>query len=53
MTRCFKCGATEIVKGSIERWGEDSSDQLFRPDHLRFLAITMRHGTPLDSETYA
>lgn len=54
MKKCFKCGGTEIVTGSIEGTGERSPAYLFRPKHkIRFLAVTIRHGTELDKESYA
>ncbi len=53
-TKCFNCGGTELAKGRIEM-GSDSmlASPTFRPDGLRFLAMTMSHGTPLNMESYA
>ena len=54
MTKCFKCGGTEIVKGKITRSSEDYfSDIVFGPEGLRFLTLTSRHGTKLQPESYA
>lgn len=54
MTKCFKCGATEIVKGKIcISASEYFPEYFFKPDGLRFLAVTLRAGTGLDPESYA
>jgi hypothetical protein len=54
MTKCYQCGGTEIVKGKIRRSGDDCfSDTLFAPEGLRFLAVTLWHGTELHSESFA
>src|SRR5262249_50216235 len=53
-TSCFKCGGTQIVKGTLESTRRDLlSEIVFRPDKLRFLALTLAHGTVLDTESYA
>lgn len=55
MTTCFKCGATEIVRGKIRRSSDEFfSDIVFGPDGTRrFLALTFEHGTKLQGESYA
>ena len=54
MTKCFKCGGLEIVKGKITRSGRDFfSDIVFAPEGLRFLTLTLQPGTPLQTESYA
>lgn len=54
MTKCFKCGGTEIAKGKITRSSEDYfSDIVFGPEGLRFLTVTLQHGTKLESDSYA
>lgn len=50
MTKCPKCGGTEIVHGKIE--GRDVL-VVFAPEGLSFLAVTLRHGTPIEPESYA
>lgn len=54
MTKCFRCGGTELVKGKITRSNQEYfSDIAFGPDGLRFLALTLQHGTNLRPESYA
>ena len=54
MKKCFKCGSTEIVPGRISENNERMfSAAQFEPEGLRFLALTMRHGTLLDLESFA
>jgi len=54
MTKCNKCGGTEIVKGKITRSSDEFfSDIVFGPDDLRFLTLTLKHGTPLQPESFA
>lgn len=54
MTKCFKYGGTEIVKGKITRSSEEYfSDIVFGPESLRFLTVTLKHGTKLDAESFA
>ena len=54
MTKCFKCGGTEIAKGKIRRSSEEFfSDIVFGPDTARFLTLALEHGTKLHSESYA
>lgn len=54
MTKCFRCGGTEIAKGKITRSSEDYfSDIVFGPDDLRFLTVTLKYGTQLQPESYA
>lgn len=54
MTKCLKCGSTEIVKGRITRSGDEFfSDIVFRPNGLRFLAIALKYGTALWPVSYA
>ena len=54
MTKCFKCCGTDIVKGTITRSSKEYfSDVVFRPDGLRFLALTLMNGVTLDYESYA
>jgi hypothetical protein len=54
MIKCFKCGGTEIVNGTIESPSADFSGLIFRPGlKIRFLAMTARHGTDLYPESYA
>jgi len=54
MTNCFKCGGTEIVKGKITRSSEEYfSDIVFGPEGIRFLTVTLQHGTKLEPESYA
>jgi hypothetical protein len=52
--RCFKCGGTQIAKGELEATHRDFlTEILFRPDKLRFLTLTLAHGTTLDTESFA
>ena len=54
MTTCHKCGGTEIATGKIGRSSEEYfSDIVFEPDGMRFLALTLEHGTKLLGESYA
>jgi len=54
VTRCFRCGGSEIAKGSVQRDSKEFfSDVIFAPDGLRFLALTFTHGTGLRRESYA
>jgi hypothetical protein len=54
MTKCFKCGGTDITKGQISRsMKEYFSDLVFAPDGLRFLAATINCGTRLEPDSYA
>jgi len=56
MTKCFKCGGTEIERGTIASPSSESlfRDIVFRPEHkIRFLAMTMRRGVSLYKESYA
>jgi len=54
MTKCLKCGGTELAKGKITR---PSSAILmpvvFEPDGLRVLTFTLNHGTALQPDSYA
>ena len=54
MTKCCKCGGTEIVTGKIKT-SRDSGlrDTFFLPDHLRFLTATLGKGVRLYRESYA
>jgi len=52
--KCCKCGGTQIASGKIRSTSHDPlSDVIFRPDRIRFLALTMAHGTPIDTVSYA
>jgi hypothetical protein len=54
MTKCFKCGGTEIAKGKITRSKEEFfSDIVFGPDGIRFLTFALRQGTQFQPESYA
>ena len=54
MTKCLKCGGTEIARGKITRSSEEYfSDIVFEPEGLRFFTLTIQHGTKLDSVSYA
>jgi len=54
MTKCFKCGGTEIANGKITRSSDEYfSDIVFGPEGLRFLTVTLKHGTALNPESYA
>ena len=55
MTKCFKCGGTEIAKGEISASGNKGllSQTTFQPDGLRFLTFTLSNGTTLQRESYA
>jgi len=55
MTKCLKCGGTEIAKGKLRRSSEELfSDIIFSPDApIRFLALTFSRGTTLEPESYA
>jgi len=54
MTKCFKYGGTEIAKGKITRSSEEYfSDVVFGPEELRFLTVTLKHGTKLQPVSYA
>ena len=54
MTKCCKCGGTEIAKGKIRRSSEEFfSDIVFGPEGTRFFALTIEHGTKLQGESYA
>jgi hypothetical protein len=54
MTKCYKCGGSEIARGKIRRSSyEYFSDIVFGPDNLRFLALTLERGTKLAETSYA
>jgi predicted nucleic-acid-binding Zn-ribbon protein len=54
MTKCFKCGGTEIAKGKIRRSSEEFfSDIVFGPEDIPFLTLTLKRGTRLQPESYA
>ncbi len=54
MTKCFKCGGTEIVRGKISRSSQEYfSDLVFEPEGLRFFTLTLQHGTTMDPVSYA
>ena len=56
ITKCFKCGGTEIAKGQIAVAGKGKgffSQNIFQPDTLRFLTFNLTNGTTLQKETYA
>lgn len=54
MTKCFKCGGTEMVKGKITRSSEEYLwGMVFAPEGLLFLTLTPRHGTKLQPESNA
>ena len=54
MTKCPKCGGVEIAKGKLTRSSDEFlSDIVFGPDGLRFLTVTLKHGTPLQPESFA
>jgi hypothetical protein len=54
MTKCLKCGGTDITKGKIRRSSEEFfSDIIFGPEKLRFLTVALQHGTKLEPESYA
>ncbi len=55
--KCFKCGGKEIVKGEITVSGKGKgglfSFNIFQPDTLRFLTLTLTNGTKLETHSYA
>src|SRR5690242_2491810 len=53
--KCFRCGGTQLVKGKLEITGSSGrlTDLVFNPGKIRFLALTLSHGTPVDKESYA
>ena len=54
MTKCFKCGGVDIATGKLSRPNDELFPEVrFEPRGLRFLALTMRHGTRLEAESYA
>ncbi len=54
MTKCFKCGGTEIVRGKISRSSQEYfSDLVFEPEGLRFFTLTLQHGTRMEPVSYA
>jgi len=54
MKKCFKCGGTQIAAGRITRSSHEFfSDIVFKPEKLRFLALTVQPGTSLDADSYA
>ncbi len=42
-----------IVRGKITTNGEGYSVVVFGPDKIRFLALTLQHGTKLETQSYA
>ena len=54
MTKCYKCGGTEIVAGKIKT-SRDSGfmDTFFLPSDLQFLVAALGKGTRLYGESYA
>ena len=48
MKECFRCKSSRIIKGATSELG-GSTRQIFKPDHLKFLAVTLSKGVPLDA----
>ncbi|SPE62783.1 hypothetical protein SBV1_900004 [Verrucomicrobia bacterium] len=55
MTKCLKCGGTDIVRGKIKGPERLVADSFFQPDYLRPLALaaTSQKGSRLAPEAYA
>jgi hypothetical protein len=50
MKECFRCKSPKVVKGATVEWGSSTAHrQIFRPDHLKFTAMTLTGGVPLDA----
>jgi hypothetical protein len=49
MTKCLKCGGTEIIQGKVEGY----QNAIFAPEGLRYLTVTLNHGTMIEPESYA
>jgi len=50
MKQCIKCKSTKVVKGSIVEWSSSTPHrQLFKPNHIKFTAMTVNGGVPLDA----
>src|ERR1700722_13099030 len=53
MTKCPKCGGTEIATGRISlSSGHHLWGMVFEPEGRRYLALTIMPGTPLNLDSY-
>ena len=49
----YRCKSPRVVKGFLTRWGHStaiSQDLTFRPEHLKFLAMTAGGGVLVDQD---
>ena len=49
MTKCLKCGGTDIVPGKVE----GGQYTVFAPEGLRFLTMALKRGTMIEPASYA
>lgn len=50
MKECFRCKSQNVVKGAAVEWSSSTSHrQIFKPDHIKFTAMTLSGGVPLDA----
>ena len=52
MHPCPKCGSQRIVTGRLVEYAYRNA-AVFRPDSLRFLAVTTAGGAPLGKQSFA
>ena len=52
MTKCYKCGGTEIAKGKITVGYQSFSTLVFQPEGLKFFSFSLLQGTEMGSESF-
>ena len=52
MNQCLQCGSVRVVTGRLVEYGY-RNPAVFRPDGLRFLAVTTAGGIPLAKQSLA
>jgi hypothetical protein len=48
MKECPRCKSAQVVKGSLGN-GDTSLRQIFRPEDLKFLVLSLLSGVPVDA----
>jgi hypothetical protein len=47
MTKCYKCGGTEIAKGKITMGQQVFATLVFQPEGIKFFSFSLSQGTVL------
>lgn len=55
MDHCHRCKSQNIVKGIITNWGHSmaASTPIFRPNEMRFFAVTIEGGLEIERDVHA